>query len=214
MPHSRPTSATRWLARSSDDPAISIVDCAVRDRVRVPSAVEFCCVSRGTAARRRGEGAFVVRRRSATDRRGRGYSCYRAAPTKAQAYNQAPIPALASKEEQRPDTMVRPYGVAATIGVTIDQVTEVIKRHRNSGAPVEGTSANELQVALRHFGYDLALVTDFAGNPLPPTFAAWERAQIDMDAAFIVEVTFHWVAYRGGVPSRSWWRIEVALSPA
>jgi hypothetical protein len=29
--------------------------------------------------------------------------------------------------------------------VTIDQVTEVIKRHRNSGTPVEGTSADELQ---------------------------------------------------------------------
>jgi hypothetical protein len=77
-------------------------------------------------------------------------------------------------------------------------VTEVIKGHRNSGAPVEGTSANELQVALRYFGYDLVLVTDFGGNPLPPTFAAWERAQIDMDSAFIIEVTGHWTAYRGG----------------
>jgi hypothetical protein len=91
-----------------------------------------------------------------------------------------------------------PTAVSVTIGVDIVEVSDVIKRHQNNGAPVQGTHAHELQAALRHFGYDMALVTDFGSNPLPPTFATWERAQTDMDACFIVEVTGHWTAYRGG----------------
>jgi len=91
-----------------------------------------------------------------------------------------------------------PTTVSATIGVDIVEVNAVIRRYRNDGSPVRGTTANELQVALQHFGYDLRLAADFSANPLPPTFATWERAQIDMDACFIVEVTDHWTAYRGG----------------
>ena len=62
--------------------------------------------------------------------------------------------------------------VAATIGVDVATVSDVIKRHRN-GRPVEGTHPNELQLAFRHFGYDMALLADLRSKA--PTLATWER---------------------------------------
>jgi hypothetical protein len=84
--------------------------------------------------------------------------------------------------------------VAATIGVDVAAVSNVIKRHRN-GKPVKGTHPNELQFAFRHFGYDMTLVADLRSKP--PTLASWERQRTDMDAAYVVIVTGHWVAVRG-----------------
>jgi len=84
--------------------------------------------------------------------------------------------------------------VAATIGVDVAAVRDVIRRCRN-GRAVKGTHATDLQFALRHFGYDMQLVADLRSNP--PTLATWERQRSDMEAAYIVIVTNHWVAVRG-----------------
>lgn len=91
-----------------------------------------------------------------------------------------------------------PTTVASILGVDVAEVNDAIKRLRGDEAPVEGTNAQELQVAFDGFGYEMVLVTNFYASPLPPTFAAWERAQTDMDAPFVLQVTGHWVAYRGG----------------
>jgi hypothetical protein len=57
------------------------------------------------------------------------------------------------------------------------------------------TRANELQVAFHHFGYEMTLLADLRCNA--PTLAAWERARTNLDAAYVVMVTGHWVAIRG-----------------
>jgi hypothetical protein len=62
-------------------------------------------------------------------------------------------------------------------------VSELIKRHRN-GKPVKRTYAQELQLAFRHFGYEMSLVANLSNTP--PTLATWERERSDMDAAYIV----------------------------
>jgi hypothetical protein len=87
-----------------------------------------------------------------------------------------------------------PVAVAAIIGVDVAAVRDVIKRHRN-GRPVKGTHPNELQLAFRHFGYDMTLLADLRSKP--PTLATWERERTDMEAAYVVMVTGHWVAVRG-----------------
>jgi hypothetical protein len=87
-----------------------------------------------------------------------------------------------------------PVAVAATIGVDVAAVVDVIKRHRNERA-VKGTHPNELQLAFRHFGYEMTLVADLRSNS--PTLATWERERTDMEAAYVVIVTGHWVAVRG-----------------
>jgi hypothetical protein len=84
--------------------------------------------------------------------------------------------------------------VAAVIGADVAAVSELIKRHRN-GKPVKRTYAQELQLAFRHFGYEMSLVANLSNRP--PTLATWERERRDMDAAYIVLVTRHWVAVRG-----------------
>jgi len=84
--------------------------------------------------------------------------------------------------------------VAATIGVDVAAVRDVIRRCRN-GRAVKGTDATDLQFAFRHFGYDMQLVADHRSNP--PTLATWERQRADMEAAYVVIVTNHWVAVRG-----------------
>jgi hypothetical protein len=53
----------------------------------------------------------------------------------------------------------------------------------------------ELQFALWHFGYEMTLLADLNSNP--PTLATWARERKDMQAAYIVIVTNHWVAVRG-----------------
>jgi hypothetical protein len=87
-----------------------------------------------------------------------------------------------------------PVVVAAIIGVDVAAVSEVIKGHRN-GRPVKSTFANELQLAFRHFGYEMTLLADLRCKP--PTLAAWERQRTDLEAAYVVMVTGHWVAVRG-----------------
>jgi hypothetical protein len=79
-------------------------------------------------------------------------------------------------------------------GVDVAAVRDVIRRCRN-GRAVKGTHANDLQFAFRHFGYEMTLLADFRDNP--PTLATWERERTDMEAAYIVIVTNHWVAVRG-----------------
>ena len=51
------------------------------------------------------------------------------------------------------------------------------------------------ELAFRHFGYDMQCVADLNSNP--PTLATWERERTDMEAAYVVIVTGHWVAVRG-----------------
>jgi hypothetical protein len=53
--------------------------------------------------------------------------------------------------------------VAATIGVDVAAVRNVIRGYRN-GRAVKGTYPNELQLAFRHFGYDMALVADLRSS--------------------------------------------------
>jgi hypothetical protein len=86
-----------------------------------------------------------------------------------------------------------PVAVAATIGVDVAAVRNLIKWYRNRA--VRGTYPNELQLAFRHFGYDMALVADLRSSP--PTLATWERERTDMEAAYVVIITGHWVAVRG-----------------
>jgi hypothetical protein len=59
--------------------------------------------------------------------------------------------------------------VAATIGVDVATVSDVIKRHRN-GRPVKGPHPQELQLTFRHFGCDMALHTDL--RSIAPTLAS------------------------------------------
>jgi hypothetical protein len=87
-----------------------------------------------------------------------------------------------------------PVAVAATIGLDVAAVSAVIKRRRN-GRQVKATYANELQLAFRHFGYEMTLLADLRCNP--PTLATWERERTDLAAAYVVMVTGHWVAVRG-----------------
>jgi hypothetical protein len=87
-----------------------------------------------------------------------------------------------------------PVAVAAILGADVAEVRDVIKRHRH-GKPVKGTSATELQLAFRHFGQHMELAADLRTNP--PTFATWERERMDLDAAYVVMITGHWVAVRG-----------------
>jgi hypothetical protein len=87
-----------------------------------------------------------------------------------------------------------PVAVAATIGVDVAAVRNLIKWYRN-GRAVRGTYPNELQLAFRHFGYDMALVADLRSSP--PTLATWERERTDMEAAYVVIITGRWVAVRG-----------------
>ena len=61
-----------------------------------------------------------------------------------------------------------PVAVAATIGVDVAAVRDVIRRCRN-GRAVKGTHAIELQQAFRHFGYEMTLLADLRDNP--PTLA-------------------------------------------
>ena len=84
-----------------------------------------------------------------------------------------------------------PVAVAATIGVDVAVVGDVIKKYRN-GKPVMGTHPHELEHAFRHFGYIMTLVADLRGNS--PTLATWERERTDIEAAYVVIVTGHWVA--------------------
>ena len=78
----------------------------------------------------------------------------------------------ARSSDARRKTWCGPVVVAATIGVDVATVSDVIKRHRN-GRPVKGTHPNELQLAFRHFGYDMALLADLRSKA--PTLATWER---------------------------------------
>src|SRR6266850_3014969 len=78
-----------------------------------------------------------------------------------------------------------PVVVAATIGVDVAAVSDVIKRYRN-GRPVKGTHPHELQLAFRHFGYSMASLADLRGKA--PTLATRERKRTDMEAAYVVMV--------------------------
>jgi hypothetical protein len=100
----------------------------------------------------------------------------------------------AKSSDARKKMWCGPVAVAATIGVDVAAVSDVIKRHRN-GKSVKGTHPNELQLAFRHFGYDMTLVADLRSKP--PTLATWERERTDMEATYVVVVTGHWVAARG-----------------
>ena len=100
----------------------------------------------------------------------------------------------AKSSDARTKMWCGPVAVAATIGVDVAAVRDVIKWHRN-GRAVRGTYPNELQLAFRHFGYDMHCVADLNSNP--PTLATWERERTDMEAAYVVIVTGHWVAVRG-----------------
>src|SRR5262249_50343055 len=88
-----------------------------------------------------------------------------------------------------------PTAVAAIIGADVAAVCAAIKSYRKNNRPVMRTYHHELQHAFRTFGCDMTLVADFSANP--PTFAAWERARTDMETAYVVAVTDHWVAVRG-----------------
>ena len=70
-------------------------------------------------------------------------------------------------------------------------VRDIIRRCRH-GRAVKGTHPIELQFAFRHFGYDMTLVADLNSNP--PKLATWARERMDMQAAYVVVVTDHWVA--------------------
>jgi hypothetical protein len=91
----------------------------------------------------------------------------------------------------------RPVAIAALIGANVDEVIQVIQRHRNNRRQVRGTHAQELQHAFRHFGQDLQLVADLSRNS--PTLATCERERTDWDfeQAWLLVVTGHWVAVRG-----------------
>jgi hypothetical protein len=96
-----------------------------------------------------------------------------------------------------------PVAVAAKIGVDVATVRDVIRRCRN-GRAVKGTHATDLQLAFRHFGYDMQLVADLRDNS--PTLATWERQRTDMEAAYVEIITNHWVAVRGNWFCDSWTR--------
>ena len=96
-----------------------------------------------------------------------------------------------------------PVAVATTIGVDVAAVRDVIRRCRN-GRPVKGTYATELRFAFRHFGYDMRLLADLRSNP--PTLATWARERTDMEAAYIVVVSNHWIAVRGKWFCDTWTR--------
>jgi hypothetical protein len=93
--------------------------------------------------------------------------------------------------------------VAATIGVDVAAVRDVIRRCRH-GRAVKGTHPIELQFAFRHFGYEMTLLADLRSNP--PTLATWARERRDMEAAYVVVVTNHWIAVRGQWFCDSWTR--------
>ena len=57
---------------------------------------------------------------------------------------------VAKSSDARRKMWCGPVAVAATIGVDVAAVVDVIKRHRN-GKPFKGTHPNELQPAFRHF---------------------------------------------------------------
>lgn len=90
-----------------------------------------------------------------------------------------------------------PVAVAALIGANVDEVIQVIQRHRNNRRQVRGTHPHELQHAFRHFDHDVQLVADLSRNS--PTLATWERERTDWDfeQAWLLVVTGHWVAVRG-----------------
>ena len=66
-----------------------------------------------------------------------------------------------------------PVAVAALIGANVDEVIQVIQRHRNNRRQVRGAHPHELQHAFRQFGHDIQLVADLSRNS--PTLATWER---------------------------------------
>lgn len=90
-----------------------------------------------------------------------------------------------------------PTAVAAAIGADVDEVVRTVQRNRRNYRPVKGTSADELQRVLWHFGHDLQLVADLSRNS--PTLAGWERERTDweFEKPLLVIVTGHWVAVRG-----------------
>jgi hypothetical protein len=79
-----------------------------------------------------------------------------------------------------------PVAVAATIGVDVAAVRDIIRRCRH-GRAVKGAHPIELHFAFRHFGYEMALLADLRSNP--PTLATWARERRNMEAAYVVVAT-------------------------
>lgn len=100
----------------------------------------------------------------------------------------------AKSSDKRRKMWCGPVTVASLVGVDVAAVRDVIKWQRG-GRAVMGTHPHELEFAFRHFGYTMTLVEDL--RAAPPTLATWERDRTDMDAAYAVIVTGHWVAVRG-----------------
>ncbi|MFM1815824.1 MAG: hypothetical protein RLZ98_2519 [Pseudomonadota bacterium] len=96
--------------------------------------------------------------------------------------------------DKRRKTWCGPTAVSAITGIDPAEVHRVIQ-HSRGGKAVMGTYPHELELALNHFGYRLVWVEDRSADP--PTLATWERERADMEAAYIVMVTGHWVAVRG-----------------
>jgi len=122
--------------------------------------------------------------------------------TKSQPKRRRPIqprPTLwnVNPSDTRSGLFCGPVAVAALIGANVDEVIQVIQRHRNNRRQVRGTHAHELQHAFRHFGHDLQLVADLSRNS--PTLATWERERTnwEFEQAWLLVVTGHWVAVRG-----------------
>jgi hypothetical protein len=70
------------------------------------------------------------------------------------------------------------------------------RRRSCGGVRRHPATAEEPQASQTHVpGYDMTLVANFGINP--PTLVTWESQRTDLESAFVVIVTDHWVAVRG-----------------
>jgi len=95
-----------------------------------------------------------------------------------------------------------PTVIAAITGLAIPSVKARIKKVRGHNGPVKGTHTWEVRKVLEELGYQMEHQPLYRNGALRAgglklTLAQWLKRPRDMEAAYILEVTNHWVAVKG-----------------